>query len=340
VEGFDRGVAAGRARDEGSMRDDANVHGRDTTGAEAPIRRADTPAQERGAHRRASRSLWTACEALLAAAEPRALSRALDALGAAFGCSAVALHALGPSGALEPWCARGDWRSALGELRDCLSIPLWLGEERVGTLDLQAGAGQSWSPGQLALIRTASGALGAALGARIELQRLRHQPGRDPLTGLPDARAFHARLEDELVRARRHGLPLGIAIVNLDHFGALNARFGRPAGDAALEECALVLRLALRESDVLARLGSDQFAVLLPEADLLPTRRCGERLRHAIEEHRFARVGRISTSVGVSASPRNGLQSVELMESADRALAVAKKSGRRRVAALDPTAAH
>jgi len=305
-----------------------------------PNRRvADLP-DDRGARRRASRSLWAACEALLGASGPRALTRALDRLTEAFECEGVALHVLGPSGELEPWCARGEWHTAAGDLRGCWSVPLLRGAERVGTLELLGRAGQALRPSQMSLIRTAAGAIGAALGARLELQRLRSMPGRDSLTGLPDARAFQGLLESEAARARRHGVPLGIAFVDLDRFGAVNARFGREAGDHVLEEAAVVLRLALRESDMLARLGGDQFGILLPETDLAPARRCGERLRHAIEDHRFARVGRVSASVGVTSSPRGGVESVELMANADRALSMAKKAGRRRVAASDPARVH
>ena len=305
-----------------------------------PNRRAADLSDDRGARRRASRSLWSACEALLRATEPRALTRALDRLSEAFECDGVALHVLGPAGELEPWCARGEWRTAAGQLRGCLSVPLLRGAERVGTLQLLGREGQPVRPSQLSLIRTAAGAIGAALGARLELQRLRSMPGRDPLTGLPDARAFQGLLASEMARARRHGVPLGLAFLDLDRFSALNTRHGREAGDAVLSDAAVVLRLALRESDMLARLGGDQFGVLLPETDLAPARRCGERLRHALEDHRFARVGRITASVGVSASPRDGIESVELMESADRALSLAKKSGRRRVAASEPARVH
>ncbi|MEK7824347.1 MAG: sensor domain-containing diguanylate cyclase [Candidatus Eisenbacteria bacterium] len=308
--------------------------------APLPSRRSADDPGDRGARRRASRSLWSACEALLAAAEPRAFTRALDRLSEAFDCDGVALHVLGPAGELEPWCARGAWRTAAGDLRGCLSVPLWRGPERVGTLDLLGRAGRPFRPSQMSLVRTASGAIGAALGARLELQRLRSMPGRDPLTGLPDARAFQSRLESEMSRARRHGVPLGLAFVDLDRFGSLNARYGREAGDGVLSEVALVLRLALRESDLLARVGGDQFGVLLPETDLAPARRCGERLRHALEDHRFARVGRISASIGVTASPRGGLEGVELLANGDQALALAKKSGRRRVAAFEPAPVH
>jgi diguanylate cyclase (GGDEF)-like protein len=268
---------------------------------------------------------------LLSAHEPRALNRALDALILAFDCEGVRLHALGPDGTLQPWCSRGVWDSRAGDLRACLTIPLMRGSERVGSLALRLQAGKRWTPAKLGLIRTAAGTLGAALGARIELQRLRHQPGRDAITGLPDSRAFHARLQSELDRSRRHGAPLGLVMVDLDHFGALNGRHGRQAGDEALMEVALVLRLALRESDTLARLGANRFGVLLPEADVAPAHRCSERLRLALEEHRFPRVGRVTASFGIAASPRSGVEPLELLDAAERALTLAKKGGRRRV---------
>jgi len=291
--------------------------------------------------RRATRSLWLACEALLGIpADAKALNRALDALIAAFECDGVSLHALAPSGQLEPWCARGDWQARPGDLRDCLTAPLFRGDERVGTLDLRACAGQRWKPAQLALVRTASGAIGAALGARLELERLRRTPGRDALTGLADGAGFRERLAEGLAHARRHGVPIGLVILDLDHFGALNKRYGRATGDAVLREAALLLKVTLRESDVLARLGGDAFGVLLPETDSGPAARCADRLRRAIEEHAFARSGRMSASAGVAASPRDGVEAIELLDAADRSLERAKKSGRRRTARSEPAHTH
>ena len=293
------------------------------------------------ARRRASRSLWSACEALLSAsADPRALPRALDRLRAAFECDGVALHALSPTGQIEPWCARGLWRTAPGDLRECLSVPLMRGIERIGTLDLLARPGQRFSSGHLTLIRTASGALGAALGARFELERLRHLPGRDPVTGLPDARVFHTRLAEELARATRHGVPLAVVMLDLDHFAALNTRYGRSTGDATLAEVALVLKLTLRDSDFLARLGGDAFGVLLPETDSAAARRAADRLCRTLEEHQFPRVSRVTSSAGIVASPRDGMDALELMNAVDLALSAAKKSGRRRVASPAPTRTH
>jgi diguanylate cyclase (GGDEF)-like protein len=311
-------------------------------GAAIERRRHDRPGDAEGpaARRRASRSLWAACEAFLSPSDPALMARALDALREAFDCDGVALHALSPSGTIEPWCARGAWRTQPGDLRDCVSVPLMRGDERVGSFELKARAGRSWDPGRLALIRTAAGALGAALGARIELERLRRQPGRDLVTGLPDARAFHARFGEELARARRHGLPLAVLVVDLDHFEALNARYGRATGDAVLAEAAVVLKLQLRESDVLARLGGDCFAAVLPETDALPALRCADRIRRALEEHRFARAGHVTLSAGVASSPRDGAETVELLNAAEQALGLAKKAGRRRVVGAQHASSH
>ncbi len=291
--------------------------------------------------RAASGCLWDACEALLASqSDPAALSRALDSLLAAFDCEGVALHALGPQGRLEPWCARGDWQSAPGDLRQCMGVPLFRGRERVGALDLRGRRGQRWKPEQQSLVRTAAGALGAALGARLELERLRRAPGRDPVTGLADGKAFHQRLLEEFGRAQRTGVPLAVVTLDLDHFAALDARFGRPVADEVLAECALVLKVALRDGDFLARLSGDQFGAILPDCDLAPARRLAERLRHALEEHRFARAGRLSCSAGVAATPRDGLDATELLAAAEQALGLAKKAGRRRTAANGPSHAH
>ena len=128
--------------------------------------------------------------------------------------------------------------------------------------------------------------------------------------------------------------------IDLDHFGALNARHGRNVGDDVLCEAALVLKLALRESDVIARLGGDGFAVVLPETEVGPALRCADRVRRALEEHHFPRAGHITASAGVAASPRHGLDSIELMSGAEAALSLAKKSGRRRVVAAASPPSH
>ncbi len=303
--------------------------------------RTDNEASPRADRRAASGCLWDACEALLSShSDPEALERALDALLQAFDCDGAALHARSTEGALEPWCTRGEWERKPGDLREAMGVPLYRGRERVGALDLLARKGQRWRPEQRSLVRTASGALGAALGARLELDHLRLQPGRDPVTGLADARSFHHRLVDEMSRAEQAGQPLAVVTLDLDFFAAINEKFGDAAGDQVLAECALVLKLALREGDFVARLGGDEFGVILPDCDLAPARRLAERLRHALEDHRFPRVGPVSVSAGVAASPRDGMDPTELLGAAERALGLAKKGGRHRTAASGPSHSH
>jgi diguanylate cyclase (GGDEF)-like protein len=303
--------------------------------------RSASDGARRDDRRAASGCLWDACEALLSSqADPTALERALDALLAAFDCEGVALHALAGDGTLEPWCARGAWERGAGDLREALGVPLFRGSERVGALDLLARKGQHWQPEQLSLVRTASGALGAALGARIELEHLRRQPGRDPLTGLADARAFHHRLVEEMGRAEAAGQPLAVVTLDLDLFATINEKYGNDAGDQVLAESGLVLKLALREGDFIARLTDDQFGVVLPDCDLAPARRLAERLRRALEDHRFPRIGSLSVSAGVASSPRDGMDPTELLGAAQRALGLAKKAGRHRTAASGPTHTH
>lgn len=314
--------------------------------AHGPRERKSDAGSAAGSPRRADRRaasgcLWDACEALLSApAEPEALERALEALRSAFDCDGVALHALSPEGTLDPCCACGEWERSPGDLREALGVPLFRGDQRVGALDLLARKDQRWRPEQLSLVRTASGALGAALGARLELDHLRRQPGRDPLTGLADARSFHQRLVEEMGRAENDGTPLAVVTLDLDLFSGINEKFGNATGDQVLAECALVLKLALREGDLVARLGGDEYGVVLPDCDLTPARRLAERLRHALEEHRFPRVGRLSVSAGVAASPRDGMDPTELLAAAERALGLAKKAGRHRTAASGPSHTH
>ncbi|MCE9626424.1 MAG: GGDEF domain-containing protein [Candidatus Eisenbacteria bacterium] len=172
------------------------------------------------------------------------------------------------------------------------------------------------------------------------MERLQQAPNRDAVTGLADARAFHHQLVEEMGRADADGTPLAIVTIDLDLFAAINEKYGKPTGDAVLAECALVLKLALREGDYIARLGGDEFGIVLPDCDLGPARRLAERLRHALEEHRFPRVGQISVSAGVAASPRDGMDPTELLGAAERALGLAKKAGRHRTATAGPSSTH
>jgi diguanylate cyclase (GGDEF)-like protein len=157
----------------------------------------------------------------------------------------------------------------------------------------------------------------------------------DELTGLVNRRRFLAALDTEIVRARRLGGPLSVVLADLDDFKRINDRFGHPAGDAVLLAFADLMRAHVREVDVAGRLGGEEFAILLPETDLLGAAAGAERLRQALYERPLELEGRtleVTASFGV-AELAPGQSADELLRAADAALYRAKEQGKNRVSA-------
>jgi diguanylate cyclase (GGDEF)-like protein len=156
----------------------------------------------------------------------------------------------------------------------------------------------------------------------------------DPLTGLHNRRAFQVRLGEELARVHRSGGPLALLMLDLDRFKALNDRYGHPAGDAALHTVAAVLKQELRTVDLPARLGGEEFGVLLPDSDGQAALMAAERLRTAIAScpivYQAATLA-ITASIGVAWYPGHADTSEGLLRAADQALYRAKEAGRDRV---------
>ncbi|KTG16765.1 MULTISPECIES: diguanylate cyclase [unclassified Guyparkeria] len=167
--------------------------------------------------------------------------------------------------------------------------------------------------------------------ANRELQML---ATRDGLTGLANRRHFLAEAEQLWLHARRSGEPLVIAVLDLDHFKDTNDLYGHAAGDVVLCELAACLRGTLRETDLVGRLGGEEFGVLLPDTDLAGGESLLQRLRERIAAMPVSFEGRtlsLSASIGLSqARPEDG-GIAEALSRADRALYVAKRQGRNRV---------
>jgi diguanylate cyclase (GGDEF)-like protein len=149
----------------------------------------------------------------------------------------------------------------------------------------------------------------------------------DPLTGLANHRTFFERLDIEVRRARRHGDPLSLIIIDLDHFKRVNDVHGHLAGDGVLVETAGRLTALARAEDTVARIGGEEFAWLLPECDAREAWLAGERARRAIAQTPFPQVGRLTMSAGV-AQLGQGMSVTELFRHADAALYWAKGHGR------------
>ena len=151
----------------------------------------------------------------------------------------------------------------------------------------------------------------------------------DPLTGLPNRRGFERGVEG----LRTPDTQSALMAIDLDHFKTVNDTYGHGAGDYVLQKVSMVLRSSLRNRDLLSRLGGEELAVLLPEADRALAQLIGERLRRAIDEMEILWEGKsihVTASFGIAIAPGT-LPMVELFERADAALYSAKHSGRNRV---------
>jgi diguanylate cyclase (GGDEF)-like protein len=154
----------------------------------------------------------------------------------------------------------------------------------------------------------------------------------DALTGLPNRRRFEEVLGSEIDRLQRYGGSCAVAIVDVDHFKSFNDQLGHPAGDSALRELAELLRDGLRTSDLAARIGGEEFGLIMVGTEKAAAAAVVERLRHATEERDFAAGGRgrLTISAGVAACPGDAMDFATLFALADDALYRAKAAGRNR----------
>ena len=155
----------------------------------------------------------------------------------------------------------------------------------------------------------------------------------DGLTGLANRRRFMEVLQSELARQSRSGNDLCLLLIDADHFKDVNDRHGHHAGDAVLRELSRILMASVREpADLPARLGGEEFAVILPDARLDEARRVAERLREQVATHVFEdRDTRLRVTISIGLVAARGLSLGVLLQRADEALYRAKQAGRNRV---------
>ena len=157
----------------------------------------------------------------------------------------------------------------------------------------------------------------------------------DELTGLANRRALFALGQSAIEQARRLGHPVALIGLDADHFKQINDQHGHAAGDAVLTALASILRSLTRAADICARLGGEEFAIVLPGTDLAAATELAERLRQAIADMRVEYQGKqllLTCSFGVTASEQGAASLEQLLSSADIATYRAKHLGRDRVA--------
>lgn len=187
------------------------------------------------------------------------------------------------------------------------------------------------------LSRTLEKTHAALLAKQQELEAL---AGRDTLTGLYNRRKFLQLAEQELNRTLRSPAPLCLLMVDLDFFKRINDQYGHPAGDAALQQVAQILRQGVRSTDVLARLGGEEFVVWMPDTVPAGGLAVAEKLRHALRDNPLdlgvVRLP-VTASMGISALEVGQHASIDVLyAAADSALYAAKRNGRDRVEYADP----
>jgi diguanylate cyclase (GGDEF)-like protein len=215
----------------------------------------------------------------------------------------------------------------------------------LGWLTMRLAAGGSpmqevaESPGlytyMLLATAAAFGSFGALLGryeARLldANRRLDELSMTDPLTGLRNLRYFRARLVEELADAGRRNRPACLLLLDLDGFKQVNDRLGHPAGDRLLKSIGETMRRLLRHGETAARVGGEEFALILPDTDLPGGRVAAERLRAAVAACRLEGDHGVTASIGLALAERSA---DEWYAGADRALYEAKRRGRNRVVA-------
>ncbi len=224
-----------------------------------------------------------------------------------------------------------------------LCAPLTAHGEVLGVLHLQPDHTSSDQDAARGLLPDSTQRLAVPIADRISLalaslklhEALRQQTIRDPLTSLFNRRYMQESLERELRRAIRSKRPLGIVMIDIDHFKNFNDSFGHHAGDLMLREFGKLLSLHVRGEDIICRYGGEEFVLILPEASIEATRVRSEQLRKATTLLRLESSGEnlagVTISVGVAGFPDHGDSVEMLMRAVDQALYRAKAEGRDRV---------
>jgi diguanylate cyclase (GGDEF)-like protein len=244
-------------------------------------------------------------------------------------------HHVSASGA-EPACRHtGD-----GEQKSAICVPMLAQGEALGVLHLVAAAELGdrvfTSIAQRLAVAAAESCALALASIRLR-EKLADQSLRDSLTGLYNRRYAEETLEREIARAKREATALSVLMLDLDHFKRFNDEFGHDAGDTALREAATILVESVRTSDVVSRIGGEEFLLLLPGASLEVALRKSETMREKLKAlelfHRGRRLPPLTFSAGIAAFPGNGDTPEALLRAADTALYEAKHAGRDRTIA-------
>ncbi len=210
-------------------------------------------------------------------------------------------------------------------------LPLIAKGQSIGLVELISNGSVTFDDERLGLARTMANEAAMALENARLYEEARNLADRDPLTGFFNHRFLHERLGEEVIRHQRSRRSMSVLMLDLDDFKLVNDTFGHLFGDRVLTWTAELIRSTLRASDIPARYGGDEFAIILPETDGEEATRAAERILEAFRDQAFVGEQRgpvpIGASIGVATFPADGRTATELIAAADAALYRVKRDG-------------
>jgi diguanylate cyclase (GGDEF)-like protein len=240
-----------------------------------------------------------------------------------------------------PLLFHGDAKAPPGEIvvfadtRALLLIPLVSRDVIMGAIALAwVGRHHTTDPVHMEFLHDVAQQVALSLENARLFAAMSRMAATDELTRLANRRRFMEAFQLELARARRNGAPVSVIMLDVDHLKKVNDTFGHPAGDAAIRHVADVLRSGRRETDVPARLGGEEFALLLPATDLEGAVKAAEIVHRELNGSNVPNVGTVTASIGVATFPEDGVEAKDLLKTADERLYSAKAAGRNQVCYL------
>jgi diguanylate cyclase (GGDEF)-like protein len=230
-----------------------------------------------------------------------------------------------------PVFGRGE---ALGGVGSLAIIPLRSSREVTGAIVMVGRAAHDVGLADVRNLELLAAMSAVSLETLWQLDEFTRRARTDQLTGLPNRRAFDEALTPALVLADRYELPLSLIMIDIDHFKTVNDSYGHAVGDAVLQSVARTVQGVIRESDLCARYGGEEIAVLLPNTPQKGAEELAERLRAAVERQPVRAEKqdvRVTASFGVAAVRESTTARLGLFEAADAALYEAKAAGRNQV---------
>ena len=222
------------------------------------------------------------------------------------------------------------------EAEALITVPLIARDVVKGVLNIyRLGEDASFSDEEFELTTRFADAAALALDNAQIRARLEYQAQTDSLTGLYNHRYFHERLRAELTRASRARDSVAVLMLDIDDFKRVNDVYGHGAGDQVLTELADLLRVALRGSDVVCRLGGEEFGVIMAGGDARDALNLARRLTDTLAEVEFGPAGKITISVGISEGPQHAMNPRELVACSEAAMMTAKARGKNQIVLFD-----